>query len=437
MVVLSAPAATATNVSVTSSNPAVATATSGPIEAGSRTARLSITTGQSGTAVLIVRAGTETRSVTVVVGGASPLGIPYVFAKPVGLSLLAPPSIAGGRGGEIFAPAAALRTVRVVVLAVPATADTPVAITSSDPAIVTAASPAIVRAGEQTVDLGLSTGSAGRATLTLTVNGGALTLGVAVGIDASPGQVPHLFAKPVGLSLLAPPSIGGARGGEIFAPAAAVRTIRVVVLAAPATADTPVAITSSAPAIATAASLAIVRAGEQTVDLALSTGSAGRATLTLTVNGEALTLGVAVGIDASPGQVPHLFAKPVGLSLLAPPSIGRARTGEVFAPEGVVSLPTLKLPLLASAAAAPIQVTVTSGAPSLVSIGGLGSTTVTIAQGEQTIDLPLAIAGTRGAAQLVFEFEGQRRELLVIVGEPPTSQLPLLSSPVVGVEIRQ
>ena len=173
------------------------------------------------------------------------------------------------------------------------------------------------------------------------------------------------------------------------------------------------------------------------MDLALSTGSAGRATLTLTVNGEARTLGVAVGIDASPGQLPHLFAKPVGLSLLAPPSMGRARAGEVFAPEGVVSLPTLKLPLLANAAAAPIQVTVTSRDPSLVSIGGLGSTTVTIAQGEQTIDLSLAIAGTRGAAQLVFEFEGQRRELLVIVGEPPNSQLPLLAAPIVGIEIRQ
>jgi hypothetical protein len=81
-------------------------------------------------------------------------------------------------------------------------------------------------------------------------------------------------------------------------------------------------------------------------------------------------------------------------------------------------------------------VTVTSAAPSLVSFGSGSSTTATIAQGEQTIDLPLAIAGTRGTALLFFEFEGQRRELLVIVGEPSNGQLPLLSAPVVGVEIK-
>jgi hypothetical protein len=111
--------------------------------------------------------------------------------------------------------------------------------------------------------------------------------------------------------------------------------------------------------------------------------------------------------------------------------------GQVIAPEGVVSLPTLKIGLLTAPAAAPVQVTVSSRAPSLVSFGSGSSTTATIAQGEQTIDLPLAIAGTRGAALLFFEFDGQRREMLVVVGTPPNSQLPLVTSPVLGVEVRQ
>jgi hypothetical protein len=38
-------------------------------------------------------------------------------------------------------------------------------------------------------------------------------------------------------------------------------------------------------------------------------------------------------------------------------------------------------------------------------------------------------------ALLTFEFEGERRELLVIVGDPPASEIPVLTAPVVGVEV--
>jgi hypothetical protein len=168
------------------------------------------------------------------------------------------------------------------------------------------------------------------------------------------------------------------------------------------------------------------------VDVQLTTNNPGRATLTLSVNGQTLTLDVAVGVDVAADRMPLIAGPPVGVSVVRAGS-----AGQVIAPEGVVSLPTLKIPLLASPAVTPVQVTVTSGNPSMVSLGGLGSTTVSIAQGEQTIDLPLSIAGTGGTGLLFFEFEGQRRELLVIVGEPPNGQLPLLSAPVVGVEIKQ
>ena len=602
VVVLSAPAATATNVSVTSSNPAVATATSGPIAAGSQTARVSITAGQSGTAILIVRAGNETRSVTIVVGGSAPPGIPYLFARPVGLSLLAPASagmvtitsdvvpvwqplagltswwradgdvldavgtnhgtlqngagFATGKFGQAFSfdgvddqivvppnanlnagtaitiaawvnptsighgrpiaqkrssgnvggytfettkhfgpddglqwlvwinggpqtlqtppnvlqpgvwhhvaatydgasmkifvdgtlraslavagtvdgstepfvigrnvvvpsfawhglidevevyqrplgaaeiealarrgtpdPAGLTRAVDVLLLSAPAATATNVSVTSSNPAVATATSGPIAM-GSRTATLSITTVRSGTTVLIVRAGTETRRVTIVVGDVSPPGGIPYLFAKPVGLSLLAPASIGGPRPGEIFAPTAAARAIRVRVLAVPATTDTPVAITSSDPAIATAASPAIVHAGEQTVDLDLSTSGPGRATLTLTVNGDVLTLDVSVGIEASPGKLPLVSGAPVGISVVRAGS-----AGQVIAPEGVVSLPTLKIPLLASPVAAPVQVTVTSGTPSIVSIGGLVSTTVTIAQGEQTIDVPLSIAG--------------------------------------------
>jgi hypothetical protein len=418
--VLSAPAATPTNVSVTSSDPAVATATSGPIAAGSLTATLSITTGQPGTATLIIRAGGETRSLKIVVGNGSLSGLPYLFSKPAGVSILPPPSV-----GAVIAAAGRQSTVAVSLLPSAATGETAVTVTSTNPAVATATA-APIAAGESTAQVSITTISDGVASIVLRAGTETRLLTVVVG-NPAPNTVPLVAARAVGVF-----AIAGSRATQVFAPPSAARTIRVRVLNTPAVADTSVLITSSDPAVASAISPAIVLAGEQTVDVQLSTGTVGRAALTFTVNGETLTLNVAVGIEATNSTLPLLSAPVTGVSVLRAGS-----AGQVIAPEGVVSLPTLKVGLLTAPAAAPVQVTVSSGAPSLVSFGSGSSTTATIAQGEQTIDLPLAIAGTRGAALLFFEFDGQRREMLVIVGEPSNSQLPLVSSPVVGVEVRQ
>ena len=93
--VLSAPASALTDVSITSTNPEVATATAGPIAAGEQVARLTIVTGQAGIATLFIRAGSEVWSVTVIVGTPPPGSIPFTAAAPVGVSLRI--AAAGGR----------------------------------------------------------------------------------------------------------------------------------------------------------------------------------------------------------------------------------------------------------------------------------------------------------------------------------------------------
>ena len=55
--------------------------------------------------------------------------------------------------------------------------------------------------------------------------------------------------------------------------------------------------------------------------------------------------------------------------------------------------------------------------------------------GAQVLNLQLSIVGTEGVSLLTFEFEGQRRELMVIVGNPPASGIPALTAPVVGVQV--
>jgi hypothetical protein len=37
---------------------------------------------------------------------------------------------------------------------------------------------------------------------------------------------------------------------------------------------------------------------------------------------------------------------------------------------------------------------------------------------------------------VTFEFEGERVELLVVVGSPPAGQLPPIVAPVVGVQVQ-
>jgi hypothetical protein len=341
------------------------------------------------------------------------------IAELVGTSLLNPPSTAVA----IIAPGRTT-TLAVTVLSSPAAAATPVTIASTNPAVAVATSGAVA-AGAQRADIAVTTGEAGVATLVIRAGDEVRAITVFVGV---PGQeiVPLVPAMPVGIG------VTPAAGSRLFLPLGAARDVRVAVLAAPAAADTPVGVTSSDPGVAAVSGTPVVRAGEQIVDLALATGAAGRATLTLDISGAKFTLDVVVGSDPTPATAPAIAAPVVGASVIAAPSLGR-----VIAPAGVSIDPVVIVPLLAAPAAAPVQVTVSSSHPAVASLAGGASASFTIGAGRQVVELPLSIAGVEGASVLVFEFAGERRELLVVVGAPPADRLPALVAPVVGVEVRR
>jgi hypothetical protein len=415
--VLSAPAAVSTNVSITSTNPEVATATAGSIAAGGQVAELTIVTGQAGTATLFVRAGSDVRSVTVIVGSPAASALPVVLAPPVGVGMRNPPIV----GTAIAAPGAQ-STLIIGLLASPATGDTPFTVESTNPGVATAA-PGLIPAGSQTANLTIAAHANGVATLILRAGDTVSAFTVIVGTPA-PGTTPLSVAPPVGATVRPPPSVGG-----VFAPMGVSRTISIRVLDAPAAEPTPVSVSSSDGSVVTVGAPAIVPAGQQVVDLTLSTGAGGSATLMVEALGRRFAFDVVVGSDPTP-RSPTIGAPLVGASVVAAPSLGR-----IIAPANVGSTPTIVVPLLTSAAPGPISVSVRTSNTAIVGVGPDPIVTLTIEPSAQVVSVPLSIVGTEGAALLTFEFEGQRRDLIVVVGDPPASQLPAVTSPVVGVQV--
>jgi hypothetical protein len=224
---------------------------------------------------------------------------------------------------------------------------------------------------------------------------------------------------------MAPPSLG-----SVFAPLGVSRTISVRVLDAPAASPTPVTVTSSDPSIVTLAVPAVVPAGQQVAELQLSTGAGGSATLTIDAAGTRFAIDVIVG--SNPTAASRLVAaSAVGVAVRAAPSLGR-----IIAPAGIGSTPAISVPLLSAPAAAPMSVTVTTSDASIAGIGTTATVSLTIDAGSQVLALPLSIPGREGAALLTFDFDGQRRELIVIVGNPSASQVPAITAPAVGVQVQ-
>jgi hypothetical protein len=220
--------------------------------------------------------------------------------------------------------------------------------------------------------------------------------------------------------------------GRAFAPLGATRTLGVRLLQAPAAADIQVTVTSSDPNVATVLSPATIRAGESVAELHITTGSAGSATLTLEAPGLRFEFNVVVGSDPTPGSTPLIVAPVVGVTV-----IPNAALGQVIVSPAAPAAPTLGVRLFAAAATSEVQVTVTSSNPSIATIGGSTTLTMTAAAGQQVLEVPVVTAGAVGTTVLTFEFEGQRRELLIVVGDPPANQRPALTAPIVGVEVRQ
>jgi hypothetical protein len=203
-------------------------------------------------------------------------------------------------------------------------------------------------------------------------------------------------------------------------------------LTTPALRDVPVTVVSTNSAVASVSGPVVVRAGEATVELNVRTGVAGAATLFLEAGGQRYALDVSVDGTRAPESAPLIAASPAGVSV-----IGGGGVGRVIAPAGPASAPTIVVKLLAAPSTAPTVVTVKSLDPAVASVGTSGPTTIVIPAGQQAIDVPLSIPGREGATIVTFEFGGQKRELLVVVGTPPASETPTILAPPVGVDIKK
>jgi hypothetical protein len=417
--VLASTATAATAVSVTSSDPAVATASGTTVAAGQQSSQIEIVTGVAGVATLIIRAGSEVRSLTVFVGAPPAGSTPILVAPPVGFAIANPPSV-----GFIVVPIAQTTTTRVLVLATAAAAATPVSVTSTNPAVASG-SAANVAAGEQSADVSITPGQPGAATLIIRAGSDVRSLTVYVGAPPA-GSTPLLLAPPVGTAVSALPFIGRA----LIAPGVT-RTIGVRLLDAPAVSATSFTVISSNPAVASVISPVIVQAGDRVAELQITTGVAGSARLTLEGAGIRFEFTVDAGTTPSPTSTPVITAPPIGVTVIADPGIGRVSVS----PAAPVA-PQLGIRLLAAPAAGDVQVVVRSSNTAIVTVGGGETASLTIPAGDVVLNTSIATTGTAGAAILTFEFQGERRQMTVIVGNPPLNQIPPVTAPIVGVEVR-
>jgi hypothetical protein len=182
---LPSPATEATPVTVFSSNPAVvAVLAPGVIPVGSQTVTLSLSTGQSGVAILTLRAGSVVRQLTVIVGLPA-AGVPLTaMALAVGVTVTLPPTL-----GHVSVTANQTQTITVPLLPSPAAGATPVTVFSSNPAVVAVLGPGAIPAGGQAVTLTLTTKQTGVAILTLRAGSVVRQLTVIVSLPVAGGPL--------------------------------------------------------------------------------------------------------------------------------------------------------------------------------------------------------------------------------------------------------
>jgi hypothetical protein len=408
---LDAPMAEDTPVTVSTSDPAIASVTAAVvIPAGAVTATIPVLAGGAGTAELTLRAGAQVRVLTVVVGTPPPGTVPPIVARPVGTVVMQPPSL-----GQLVAAANGEHSLTLSLLDAPAAEDTPVTVTSSDAAIASVTTPVIIPAGAVAATIVITTGSTGTAELTLRAGTQVRELTVVVGVP--PDAVPPIVAPPVGAVVLSPPSVG-----QLIVPGTGQQTLSLQLLAVPAAQNTPVTVTSSDPAVATVLGSVLVPVGSQSAIVTIATGAGGAAFLTFRAGAEVRELTVLVGTP-SPGMVPPIVTQPVGVIVMAPPSAGR-----LIAPAG--GQQTLSVPLLSTPAALSTPVTITSSDETVAAVIGA----VVVAAGSTTATMTIA-TGSNGFAVLTLAAGGEVRELTVIVGTPPAGVIPPIVAPPVQIEV--
>jgi hypothetical protein len=297
-------------VTVTSSNPAVATATATAIQPGEQTVTLTINALTSGVTVLTVRAGTDVRTITIIVGSPTPGSTPVALGAPVGVATSAPPT-----AGQVVTSAGRTATITIKILLSPHSGSTalPVSVTSSDPAIATAVASA-VQPGSQVTTLTITTLADGVVSLTLRAGTFVGAVGVFVGAPP-PAGTPLAVAAPVGVSV-----VPATMGHISITPGSVVSaTIGVQLLAAARGNALPVTITTSNPSVVSLGGSATlstsIAAGDLTVPVPLLTiGATGVSVLRFEFDGTTRELVVVVG-NPSPTQVPTLTAPVIGIRI--------------------------------------------------------------------------------------------------------------------------
>jgi hypothetical protein len=346
---------------------------------------------------------------------------PIALAPAVGIALPQPAS-----AGQLISAAGRTLTFTIAVLDLPHSgADLPVSVVSSNDAIATGSATAI-RAGERVTSVTVITNADGTARLTLRAGSTVREVTVIVGTPA-PNVTPISLAPAVGISSPGVPFVGTA-----FAPLGRTASLGVAVLTAPAATDTVITVTSSNSAIAAVTNSTVtVAAGSRVALIDIVTGVAGTATLTLAFNGEYREFAVQVGQSPVPSFTPVAQSSAIGVSVV--PGAGGQR---LFAPAGAPLAPTVSVQLLTTPRGVSVPVTITSSNPAVAGFGPSGSATVAIDAGSLVVPVPFVTSGEQGAAVLIFEFDGQRRELLLVVGDPSPSAIPAVVAPVVGVRVQ-
>jgi hypothetical protein len=163
----------------------------------SQVATLPLMTGVAGEAVLILRAGTEVRQLTVIVGVPPPGRVVPVSAVPVGLAVLQ-----AGTAGTLFLDVNGRREVVLRLLSVPEAADVTIEASSTNPPVASITPDSVtLQAGQQDATFTVQTGASNaEALITLRIGTDVRTLLVVVGVPPQ-ARIPLTLAPSVGVEV--------------------------------------------------------------------------------------------------------------------------------------------------------------------------------------------------------------------------------------------
>jgi hypothetical protein len=334
-------------------------------------------------------------------------------APTLGALVLPPLSL-----GTLFVTTSANQTFGVTFLSQPVSSVTSVALSTSNAAVAAVPATIDIPVGQQVVNLPVTAGANGTAVITLRSGNIVRELTIVIGTPA-PSQIAPVVAPSVGVFVLPPLSLG-----TVFAGRATTQTFRVLVYPDGAPSARQLTLSSSDPSIATVPATIAVVPGQRFVDIPVTSGASdGEATISMREGTMARDVSLVVG-SIPTGRLPVAVTQPVGVGVWP-----RAPIAQVITP--VNGGATLGVQLLTAPATANIPVAVSSSNPAVVTVAG----NVLVLQGQQVARLDLVTGLQSGVAVLTLEFGGMKQEVVVVVGTPPTNQIPVVTAPVVGVTV--